>query len=118
MSRKVTIKYHPDRDPFEFEVGKLVTLQHPFKVDKLSPKMFTSWINDMADKGLIYHGQFDSRFVFRVDGIVIDQIKEKLELSSVTQTEYIGGDSGSMYKHYTTLSLNLDGTCLSEVSLP
>jgi len=118
MSRKVMIKYHRDRDPFEFEVGKFVTIQHHFKSDRLLPAQLLSWINDLADKGLIFHSEYDNRFIFRVDGAVIDQLKEEIELSSETRSEYTGCNmDGSMYTDSTTLYLNIDGTCISEVSL-
>lgn len=118
MSRKVMIKYHRDRDPAEFEVGTFVTIQHHFKSDKLLPSQLLYWVNELARKGLVFHSIYDSRFIFRVDGAVIDQLKEELELSSVTRSEYTGcNNDGSMYTDCTTLYLHIEGTCISEVSL-
>jgi hypothetical protein len=121
MSRKkVLIKYHPDREPFEFEVGKLVTIQHHYQADKLLPKQFLTWVNNLAEKGLIFHGEYDGRCVFRVDGDVIEKLKNELELTEDSHSEYVGeNDSGrSMYKTETTLNLYLDGEVISQVSLP
>lgn len=116
---KVLIQYNLNEEPFEFTVGKLVSIQHPYLGQTLPPKQFLSWINGLAEKGLIFHGEYDGRCIFRVDGAVIEQLKTELELTSKTRSEYVGCDgTGNMYRDQATLYLHLDGDCISEVSLP
>lgn len=119
MSKKVLIQYQNNKEPFEFKVGKLVSIQHPYRFDKLEPNLFLTWINGLAEKGLIFHGEYNGRCIFRVDGAVIEQLKNELELASKTSSEYVGcNGTGDMYQDKSTLLLYLDGDLISEVSLP
>lgn len=119
MPTKVMIQYNPREEPFEFTVGKLVSIQHPYLGGTLMPKKFLSWINGLAEKGLIFHGEYDGRCIFRVDGAALEQVKAAICLDSIRRSEYVGcNGTGDMYKDQVTLVLTLNDEKISEVSLP
>lgn len=126
MSKTVLIEFSPNHPPKEFNVGEFVSIGYPHVTPKgVVPQRptffkFLDWINDLAPKGLVYHSQFDGDYIFRVDGAVIEQLKNELQLSDESRSEYVGENhsGSSMYKACTSLFLHLDGDCISQVSLP
>lgn len=127
MSKTVLIEFSPNHPPKEFTVGEFVSIGYPYKtgvgcspMGKPTFFQFLDWINDLAPKGLVYHSKFNGSYLFRVDGAVIEQLKEKLKLSEDSTYAYAGEDEhgNSAYKANTTMFLHLDGDLLSEVPLP
>lgn len=126
MTKTMLIEFSPNHPPKEFNVGEFVSIGYPHGTLKgVVPQKptffkFLDWINDLAPKGLVYHSQYDGEFIFRVDGDVIEKLKNELKLDQNSQSEYVGenNNGSSMYKTSTTLLLYLDGDLISEVSLP
>lgn len=115
MIKKVSIRYDPKRSPMDFVVGSFVIIEHPFRTKRLLPQQLTYWANQLAPLGLIFHSEYDGAYIFRVDGDVIEKLKNDLCLESSTESEYTGGDP--LYKDYTKLQLYLDGEPISTVDL-
>lgn len=127
MSKTVLIEFSPYHPPKEFSVGSFVSIGYPHRTGVgFSPmgrptfSKFLDWINDLAPKGLIYTGEFDGEFIFRVDGAVIEQLKELLTLSYESVSVYAGeSEDRSLYKEQVTLYLKLDEERIgSEVCIP
>jgi hypothetical protein len=116
MSKTVSIRLRPNHSPEEFVVGTFVTIEYPGKESsRPDTETFLAWINDLAEKGLIFHSEYNCDYVFRVDGAVIEQLKNELSLDSSTHSSYTGGDP--LYEYYTKLQLYLDGEPISTVDL-
>lgn len=118
MSKTVLIKYSNEYPAAEFEVGDFVVISYPTNWRPTTPELL-DWINEKSKVGLIYHSEYDGEFIFRVDGIAVQQLKNELELTSKTRSEYVGcNGTGDMYRDQTTLLMYIDGELISEVSLP
>lgn len=115
MIKKVRIQYDPKRPEEEFVVGNFVIIEHPFRTKHLLPQQLTYWANQLVRLGLIFHSEYAGSYIFRVDGDVIEKLKNELCLESSTESEYTGGDP--LYKDYTKLQLYLDGEPISVVDL-
>lgn len=120
MSKTVLIEHDEALYAEEFVVGTFVTIRYPGKESRPDTETFLAWINDLAEKGLIFHSEYNCDYVFRVDGAVIEQLKEKLKLSEDSIYAYAGEDThgNSAYKASTTMFLHLDGDLVSEVPIP
>lgn len=116
MSKTVTIQVEPNQHPRPFAVGEFVIIDHPYKSKRLLPSQLVYWANQMAQKGLIFHSEYDNQFIFRVDGDVLLKLANELSLDVDTKQEYTGGDP--LYEKYSSLSLYLDGDVISQVSIP
>jgi len=118
MSKTRLIEYSAKYPSAEFDVGDFVVISYP-KNWRPTIQELLDWINEKSKVGLIYHSEYNGEFIFRVDGAVIEQLKNELKLSENSSSVYVGDNgTGSLYRADTTLLLHLDGDLISEVSLP